>query len=164
VRPGAKPRYTVLRSSGALGLALPQAWQLQLRMGAQWTDDGLVSGEQFGLGGASSVRGYQERELGGDLGVSAALELTTPELAETLAFGKGSLRLLAFADGGWVKNRLDTPCLDNRTECSISSLGVGARWSYGPAQLRLDIAHALRTASETDQGDTRVHVSFSYGF
>ena len=154
----------MLRSNGGVAFALPQAWQLQARMGGQWTDDGLVSGEQFGLGGASSVRGYEERELGGDIGVSGSVELVTPELAETLAFSKGSLRLLAFVDAGWVRNRLDTPCLDNRTECSISSLGVGARWSYGPAQLRLDIAHALRTASETDQGDTRVHVSFSYGF
>ncbi|MBL8880785.1 MAG: DUF58 domain-containing protein, partial [Phycisphaerales bacterium] len=45
-------------------LALPVAddWQLRTRVNTQWTPDALVPGEQFGMGGAQSVRGYEERE------------------------------------------------------------------------------------------------------
>jgi hemolysin activation/secretion protein len=38
-----------------------------------------VPGELFGVGGAQSVRGYEERELAGDSGLQASFEFTTPE-------------------------------------------------------------------------------------
>jgi len=56
----------------------------------------LISGEQFGLGGADSVRGFEEREISGDDGIQLNLETHSP------SFGPG-LRPLAFADGSKIK-------------------------------------------------------------
>lgn len=168
VRPGATPRYTALRvgASGAIGFA--EDWQLRARFSGQWTNDGLVPGEQFGIGGAASVRGYEERELAGDSGALLSFELVGPELARGLGIANGSLRPQAFIDGGWVSNRLGTACLTTATSahehCSLASAGFGARFQFGDLQARIHLGHALKTAARTARGDTRVHLALSYSF
>ncbi len=164
VRPGAKPGYSALRL--ALSAAMPvisDQWQLRGRMTAQWTPDALVSGEQFGFGGAQSVRGYEERELIGDMGVAASLELTGPGLLGESA-GYGSLRPLAFVDGGWARNQGDTPCVDVVLNCSAVSIGVGARFAIGSVSARIDLAYPLKSVARTQRGDTRAHVALQVGF
>lgn len=160
-REGAEPHFTLLRGSLFAAGAPAEGWELQFRAAAQFTGDALVPGEQFGIGGASSVRGYQEREVAGDRGVQATLELTGPEL---LAGGERSLRPVAFADGGWVANRRSMPCLGNRDECTLASLGLGLRASAGRLQAQLFVAQALKTALRTDRNDLRAHVGVSYSF
>ena len=81
VRPGASHRYIALRASAQISTALVDDWSLGGRITLQVTRDRLVPGEQFGLGGASSVRGYADRELAGDSGFAMAVEFTTPRLA-----------------------------------------------------------------------------------
>ncbi|MBS0447964.1 MAG: ShlB/FhaC/HecB family hemolysin secretion/activation protein [Proteobacteria bacterium] len=164
IRPGARPHYTALRINGYASMPLPKDWLAQARIAGQYTDDGLVPGEQFGIGGAASVRGYDERELAGDIGASATLEILTPDLLAPAKRGDPSLRLLAFGDGGWVKNRLGTACLGTQTECAIGSLGVGLRGSVGGLEAHLDVGHAMKSASFTKRNDTRVHVALSYSF
>ncbi len=167
VRPGSEPRYTALRLGLFAALALPEDWQLQLRLVGQGTGDMLVPGEQFGIGGASSVRGYDERELTGDSGAAAAIELWSPELGKTLG-SSGTLRLLAFADAGWVRNHVNNlqrlECRLGDSECRIGSVGVGLRYGSGPLQARLDIAYTLAAGNRTARHDTRAHFSVSYSF
>jgi len=176
VRPGAKPRYTALRLGAFTGIGLGEDWQLRARATGQWTHDALVPGEQFGAGGAASVRGYEERELSGDSGATVSVELVGPDIARLAGMGgnsgggapSASLRLLAFADAGWVRNQLDTPCAVLggvvRDECSVGSLGAGTRFQYGDLQARLYVAYAMKAAVRTARHDTRTHVAVSYSF
>jgi hemolysin activation/secretion protein len=164
VRPGGEPHYTLLRLNGFGAVALPADLLLQARLAAQFTGDGLVPGEQFGLGGALSVRGYEERELAGDSGAALSVELVSPELARRAAGDLLSVHLLGFGDVGWIRNELDTPCLGSSVECALGSLGVGGRLAAGGFQARLDVARAFKTGSTTQRGDWRLHAAASYAF
>ena len=166
VRPGSEPRYLVLRVNAFGATPLPADLLLQARLAAQFAGDGLVPGEQFGLGGALSVRGYEERELAGDSGAALSVELVSPELLPRPAGGSPgtSLRVLGFGDLGWVRNQLDTPCLPGAVECTLASLGLGGRLVSGGLQARLDVARAFKTGATTQRGDWRLHAALSYGF
>jgi hemolysin activation/secretion protein len=164
VRPGAVLRYQLARLGAYAALPMPGSWQLQGRASGQWTGDALVPGEQFGIGGANAVRGYEEREITGDSGAVASVELITPNLLASREDPKTALRLLGFADAGKAFNQLDTPCRIGQSSCLLTSAGIGARLGYGSLQLRLDVAHALKTAIRTGSGDTRVHLQAIYSF
>src|SRR6202008_397077 len=57
-RTGSKADYTVLRFGGSITRALAGDWQLRAIANGQLTSDALIPGEQFGAGGATSVRGF----------------------------------------------------------------------------------------------------------
>jgi hemolysin activation/secretion protein len=158
VRPGAARGYQVMRLGGFAGVPVLRDWRIGLRLSAQASGDGLVPGEQFGLTGAGAVRGYEERELTGDSGISANAEFTSPALFDT------QLRVLGFVDGGMVRNNLGTACNGTATRCTLGATGVGARYSFGPAQLKLDVARALRDGRVTTRNSTRVHFQASVSF
>jgi len=160
VRPGAEPRYTLLRLAASGGIAFAGDWQLQGRVNAQWTGDALVPAEQFGIGGANSVRGYEERELAGDRGAGGAIELVSPETLIRATVGE--LRLLAFGDVGGVKNLLETPCLEGRTSCSMASVGIGARYAHSAVKAGVYLAYALKDALRTSKHSGRAHFYVSY--
>jgi hemolysin activation/secretion protein len=115
------------------------------------------------MGGAQSVRGYEERELIGDLGLAAAVELQGPALLRPEG-GQGLLRPVAFVDGGWARNQGNAPCVDVRSQCSAASLGLGARYALGGFSARLDVAYALKDGARTQRGDTRAHLALQLGF
>ena len=73
-RSGARAGYAIWRYAATAVHTLPASWQLKLALEGQHTRDALVSGEQFGLGGQDSVRGFQERELSGDRGQRVTLD------------------------------------------------------------------------------------------
>ena len=97
-------------------------------------------------------------------GAVASVELITPNLLASREDPKTALRLLGFADAGKAFNQLDTPCRIGQSSCLLTSAGIGARLGYGSLQLRLDVAHALKTAIRTGSGDTRVHLQAIYSF
>ena len=162
VRPGAARHYTVLRLQGQIARPVLEDWQLAARAALQYSADRLVPGEQFGLGGAGSVRGYQERELAADTGLSAALELVSPRLA--LGGPAVDLRGLLFVDAGQVANNGELVCRAGQTHCTLSSWGLGARLGWGAAQLRLAVAQARQDASVTLAGHWRAHASLNVSF
>jgi hemolysin activation/secretion protein len=164
VRPGADVHYDTVRFGAFGALPLRASWQLLTRASGQWTDDALVPGEQFGLAGASAVRGYEEREVTGDSGGFASVEVLTPNLFASKDDPTTTLRLLGFADAGKVFNRLDTPCRLGQSRCSLAAIGLGARLGYRSLQLKLDLAHALKNANTTGRGDTRLHFQAIYAF
>lgn len=165
VRPGAVRRYTLLRASGQLALPVQDWGTLALRVSAQASGQPLVPGELFGLGGAQSVRGFEERELAGDSGLQASVEFSSPNLATLLPSLKDTeLRALLFADGGQVSSLKDAPCLPGQTRCHMASVGAGLRLAYQQAQLRLDVGVALSDATTTQRGDTRVHLGLIVSF
>ncbi len=167
VRAGSTRSYKLARLSANIGTGpLPALWNagFTAQFSAQATRSTLVPGEQFGLGGAQSVRGYEEREVNGDNGGQLSIELVSPSLLES-AFGSPALlRVLASADIGHVNNPNGDSCQEGRASCRLGSLGLGMRYAQGDASLRLDIARAFAAGPRTAKGDIRAHLSLSVGF
>ena len=168
VRPGAPRRYTVWRGGAQASMPVLDEARLAARLSLQASGDALVSGEQFGLGGAQSVRGYAERELSGDSGWQLSLELLSPRLGTDWLPTTADLRLLAFADAGEVHNQSGQACRASASTCRASSAGVGLRLGWGLVQARADIARAMQDANPgiggTERGDWRAHVALSASF
>ena len=160
-RPGAKARYTALRVSASASTAVFEGWQVQARAVMQWSGDALVPAEQFGLGGAGTVRGYEERELTGDRGGFASVELFTPALGGETVPG---LQLSVFADAGKVVTLDGAQCLAGRSGCELAAAGLGLRAGNPQTQLRLHAGAALRDGARTQKNRARVHAAFSHQF
>lgn len=163
-RAAATARYTILRYGLTYLRQLPKGWQARALFNGQYTDDALVSGEQFGLGGPDSVRGYLLRELVNDRGYAGQLELHTPELSARLGLPDTSqARLLAFYDFGSLRRNHALPgeALDD----SISSAGLGARVGYGKALSgRLDVARIMQSTANRSTGSLRLVLALAYQF
>jgi len=169
VREGSRRRYTLLRASAQVAVDVPLAAlagsTLAARLQGQFSPQALVPGESFGIGGAQSVRGYEEREISGDWGTQFSLELSGPNVAESwLGVQRADLRGLLFADAGWAGNRRGDSCQAERSACRLGGLGFGLRAALRQAQLKLDLAHAMASGARTRRGDNRVHASVSVNF
>ncbi|MDZ7750208.1 MAG: ShlB/FhaC/HecB family hemolysin secretion/activation protein [Gammaproteobacteria bacterium] len=141
--------WDALRVTADIERQLPSDWLFRGRLAAQYANETLVSGEQFGLGGATNVRGFEEREISGDNGVRVNLEAWAPELSS-------NLEGLLFLDHGWLE-RERTVAGVKGTE-SVSSAGVGLRWHWKTRlTLAVDAAKVLNGAQETDRYDGRLH-------
>ncbi|HEX5477894.1 MAG TPA: ShlB/FhaC/HecB family hemolysin secretion/activation protein, partial [Burkholderiales bacterium] len=141
---------------------LPRGFRLRFATDGQFTRDLLVPGEQFGIGGAQSVRGFFERELAGDRGYRGSLEAYTPELAGASAPGGGA-RALLFLDWGRVQTS-PAPGVQGAGG-SIGSWGIGLRAAQGSKlELRLDCAFVLDESPAHRRGSARLHGSVSYTF
>jgi hemolysin activation/secretion protein len=160
-RPGAKRHYVITRISGFAEIALPAGFAVHGRLDAQYSPHALISGEKFGLGGASTIRGYSERELVGDVGFVARLEGLAPAIEVT----EGSrIRPYLFVDHGRVSNRKDLPCrTTDQTSCRLTGAGIGARVSIGKnTTANVDIGRAFDNGVTTSSGDVRGHVSVNF--
>ena len=168
-RQGAPPRYWVLSGNYQLVRALGNQSTLSWRANAQHSPHALISAEQFGIGGAATVRGYQERELVGDRGAATSVEWSTslPMPFQGNGASGASRQLLgtAFFDAGVVSNHLGAVCKSDKTTCAIAGLGLGLtlsqdkRWS-----IKVDVARALKAATNTQSGDYRLHFLASLAF
>lgn len=164
-RPRADKYYSIARLSAFAGFAPSDRFGLQGRLSAQYSPDALVPVEQFGIGGASSVRGYREREVTGDSGLYANLEGLAPDLRQAIGFEGGSLRPLVFVDWGRVGNHYRWPCAGTDTRCSLASVGVGVRFSIGKRLSgRLDVARTLENGPQTAAGTNRGDIALSLVF
>lgn len=162
-RAGASADYRILRYGAAYSLRLADDWQLRLQFNGQTTRSALVSGEQFGAGGASSVRGFQEREVAGDKGQFASVEIQTPNWCPATAAIVVQCRALAFVDGARVSRNKALPGEEQRT--AISSAGVGLRFAMDRrASLQVDYARVIDGGGLRAAGDGRVHVALSLSY
>jgi len=133
-------------------------WNLKAALNGQYTNDVLISGEQFGLGGSRSVRGYEEREIGKDVGFTTSLQVLSPQFNNT--------RLLGFYEYGTGYNQ-DVQPGDPPKSQSVASIGVGLRWQLEKkAQVSIDFAHALKDGADgqTEAGDNKIHASVVLNF
>ena len=147
-RSGAERQWDKFTAGGGLQWMLPGEFQLRGSFSAQYSDEPLIPGEQFGIGGFGSVRGYEARELSGDYGVQGSLEAWSPPLLF-------DARLVAFADAGEVYNHSPYQGTDDRQ--GIFGVGMGLRWNWkGHVDVSCDVSHALENAATTEAGDTRV--------
>lgn len=155
-RAGAERDWQAWRSHGRLEQALGERWLLRGRFNAQYSSEALIAGEQIGLGGAHSVRGYEERELAGDSGYTLALELWWPNLI-------GQLSAYGFADYGSL--RLNDTQPGEHAGDSLASVGIGMDWRGLPGfSTTADLAYALQDGEQTDKGDLGLHLELIYRF
>ncbi|MGV3510844.1 MAG: ShlB/FhaC/HecB family hemolysin secretion/activation protein [Novosphingobium sp.] len=75
---------------------------LKAGLTGQLADTHLVSNEQFGLGGSSSVRGYYQSEAVADNGVGGTFEIQSPSLANMFGTFVDELRFFGFVDAGYT--------------------------------------------------------------
>ena len=138
-----------------------------LRMGAQFASQPLVSAEQYALGGAETVRGYEEGEASGDEGALFSAELRSANLAAPLGAKAGDqikeLAMLAFVDAGLTYN-ID-PAAGQPGHVALLGIGGGARLSLRSGlDGQLDVAWPQKTTPQSPHADTRVHARIAWIF
>ncbi len=153
-RSSASAHYLIIRAGLEWAAALAADWQLRARFNFQHAGEVLVGPEQFGIGGANSVRGFLEREHADDRGHSGALELYSPELAPKLGRNDWNLRLLAFYDFGRVSRVNPLPGEDGHQ--GIASAGLGMRLALQKIfALRFDLARIVDAGGSRERNHTR---------
>ncbi len=158
-------RWTALRGGASYAAPFARTWLWSARGQFQYSPQVLISGEQFGLGGLGSVRGTStDRPITGDKGLSATVEVTTPELAP-------GLRLLGFVDAGWLGNNhpddTNKPSSDH-----LASVGLGLRYGNGPLAAALDYGRVVSgskvplsvNSAAPQRGEDRLYVNVTWRF
>lgn len=157
--------WTALR--GGFNWAAPFAdkWLVSVRGNWQYSQDVLISGEQFGLGGTGSVRGTAiERPLSADKGLFGSLEVSSPELAP-------GLRAVGFLDAGFLWNN-DPNGLTKPGSDHLTSVGVGLRYAAGPWVASVEYGRLLNSskvplalnAASPQRGDDKLYVNLGVRF
>jgi len=126
VRQGATARYAYLQLAALRAFSLGGGFALTARGTFQWTPNTLLPSEEMGLGGESSVRGYDPYVALGDRGWNVQTELRTPQLP----FGASAAiaEPFVFFDAGHVWNRIDQPA--EVSNGSLVSVGAGVRFQW----------------------------------
>ena len=149
--------WDALRFSAYGNYYLPGDWIARAIVEGQYSDESLIVAEQFGLGGANSIRGFEERALSGDTGLRLSAELWTPPAP----FLPG-LRALIFADLG--HRHLNNNAVGEVEDDSVASLGLGLRYQWQDnVTLSADygnvVAKGQRVVGGRDVGNVRFHAS-----
>jgi hemolysin activation/secretion protein len=136
--------------------------RLYASLSGQYSPDNLDPSEQFLLGGANSVRGYDIGTLGGSSGYLATLELRH-DLHLPLP---GQWQATLFADTGGVRRNAHPEGTDANT-AHISDVGLGLDW-MGPDQwvghVQVAIPVGSTPAIAGDRPSARVWVQVTKGF
>ena len=172
-RDGADGGFATLR--GDLRHSRPLAGgQLSLRTAWQVALQPLVSGEQFTLGGAESVRGYYEAEAAGDLALLGAVEWRTANLAADAGkalpdgwAGPGGalteLALTLFAEAAQARTLDPLPGQAGRV--TLAGSGLGLRLRGGPMlSADIDLAWPLKATASTPRREPRLHARLGVQF
>lgn len=161
-RAGATASYRLLRYNANYAQPFASDWQLRLRLNGQVAHDPLIPGEQFGAGGAASVRGFREREVADDNGNFASAEVETPNFCAGY-YASLQCSAVGFVDGARLTRNQPLPGEQEST--SISSFGVGLRFVVVKnAALQVDYGQVLKGGGVRSRGDNRVHVALSLNY
>jgi len=153
--------YNVFRYGATASYIIGDDWQIRALLNGQYTNDPLVPGEQFGLGGANSVRGFREREFANDRGYSASAELYTPDLCRQFGIKAVQCRALFFYDTGHVTRQ--NPLPGDTVSTEMASIGPGLRITDGKRfSLAVDYGSVVTTPDQnTSKWSGRWHLSAS---
>jgi len=159
-RAEATARYKVVRAGLVFSQLLPADFLLRAALNAQQTHDLLIPGEQFGMGGLDSVRGYYERETSNDVGRRFSLEGYGPDFGARIG-STWRARALVFYDA--ARGHDNAP--ERGPENKLGSFGVGLRANQGKSfAFRLDAARVVQDAGTRMKGDNRAHFAVAYSF
>jgi len=164
----ARPDYLCARLELERRTKLPAGFFWVTRGTVQLASANLLGSEQLGLGGASSLRGYEDREANGDDGLVLVNEIHIPpfRVAGRIARGRTNDRLdpLVFVDYGVVASHQRLPGEPNRLE--LASAGVGFRYNLrGNFNLRAVYGWQLKPSGVSDlRRNQRGHVGAVLSF
>jgi hemolysin activation/secretion protein len=153
-RADAKSAWSAVRFQLAFDHVFAKDWLFHTGISGQKSNDLLIPGEQFGVGGSSTLRGFEERSVTGDSGYQGSFEVWTPAIA--------AVRYLAFTDVAKVK-------YNDGGDYSLSSYGVGLRWSW-KQQLSVSLDYAVINkgggpdTTINQDGDDKAHFNLIYRF
>lgn len=135
---------------------LPEDIELFGQVQTQASRNALVSNEQFGIGGLTSVRGYYESEAVGDSAVVLSSELRSPSF--TCGGRLNEWRVYLF--GEWAGVSTNKPLPGQQARFELASAGVGTRLKFADHfKASADVGIPLLDGPRTDKGD--VHVVFT---
>ncbi len=147
-----------------------KTWQFHAALSGQLTNDHLVPGERFRVGGMDTVRGWHEGALSGDRGYRWSVEFISPDFGNKISENVG-LRGLIFVDKGYINNNTNVAGASAaNTDRSIGSIGAGLRYNYKKDIVaRFDYACVVDGDTTKDNplgsrlsGDTFGHVSLGW--
>ncbi len=169
VRTGATSDWTAYRYRLAYDRLIGDNWLAHLGVSGQQSDDILVSGEQFGVGGMSTLRGFEERTMLGDFGYQVSAELWFPPVYQ--------MRFLVFVDAANVEKNENAATVGTGTSFDLQSVGLGMRWSwkqqlsisvdYGKITKGILATEDINVGSPTPinlKDDDKAHFSLVYRF
>jgi len=162
-RSGAHAGFAYLRGNGSANWHLWHDLTVGLRFAGQYTEQPLVTNEQFALGGVDTVRGYLEAEALVDSGAAASLEIRTPQMRA----GRFAGRLLAFYDRGvgLMQQPLGSEIASGSVRTDLASFGAGVRFNVDPnIDAIVNWAHPVRAGTHTPVGDSRVEFSLKLSY
>lgn len=139
------------------------SWQFISSIHGQISNELLIPGEQFGLGGLRTLRGFEERSINGDEGYRYKFELWTADIHFT------GFKYVLFYDSAHIKKYETSSILNDGFEIDLKSAGLGIRWNWEQsASLKLDYGSILKGGgadnSVNQDGDNKLHFSIVYKF
>jgi hemolysin activation/secretion protein len=162
----ASANYMYARLTLERDTRLPFDFAWIIRGSMQFADGNLLASEQLGLGGFSTVRGYDERTANGDEGWFFSTELRTPAISFGKIFGvtryHDKMQLLAFWDYG-VSENIDL-ARNEDAHVILNSVGGGLRYTVTPyLSARFDYGFRIED-SKSIAGDSRWHLGVVASF
>jgi hemolysin activation/secretion protein len=155
-RTGADSHWDAYRYGADATYSLGTRWSVIARFRGQFTTQPLIPGEQLGIAGMTAVRGFREREVTGDKGYFANVELNGPPVW-------GDLAPYVFYDIG-ARTHI-VPVLGSSPRDHISSTGVGLRWRWQRLDVNLSLAHVLDGVENgTPRDHNKLHFTAFYRF
>ncbi len=131
---------------------LPYKAELFAKVQGQVSSGPLVAYEQFGGGGAGTVRGYLEGEVFGDNAIIGTLELRSPPLMGWLPSKGHEWRIYSFVDVGLLT--IHDPLPEQTEQFELASVGVGSRMQlFEYLNGAIDLALPLSSEGRTDAYD-----------
>ena len=157
-------RWKALRANATYVGNTRNHWQMVWRSALQYSPDALIAAEQFGLGGASSVRGTAERPIAGDRGLLTSLEMLSPDL-------QPGLRGLAFLDAGWLSN-VNSNGGSKPSSDQLASTGMGLRYVSQAISVSAEYGRLIRgskvplslNSAAPQKGDQKLHLQLTARF
>lgn len=161
LRPFSKVRYFYGRAALGDIFKLSKGFAFSFLLRGQVSSQPLLSSEQFGLGGADTVRGYEERSYNADQAVCGNFEFHTPSFS-VLPKMKHEFYLLFFLDAAKGWNRHPTDGFFSSE--NLIGTGVGARLGILPyITARVDYGFQLHAIPGDDQFG-QLHFSVIAGY
>jgi hemolysin activation/secretion protein len=161
-RYGAHARYAFATLSAQRFLTLKPGWDYSARAVVQASQSNLLSSEELGIGGASTVRGFPEGIFSGDNGYLLSNDLYLPTWRKNLpriskTRGPLEVRPLLFLD--MAKVGVHKSFSSDRPRPALSSTGAGVRMSLGTNfSLSADYGWQLSELPYKEEKPRRAHI------
>ena len=145
---------------------LPGYNHLILKGSGQYSSDPLVVVEQFLIGGAGSVRGFNPAEKSGDIGYSLTAELVlSPFFADSMIYNQkvgNTIQFAFFIDHGYVQK--NSPAPGDYQKAYLTGTGAGLRLYAGKMfSLKIDYGiPKVDNSFETKKAMTYVQAIFYF--